>query len=652
MKYIKISQATTNTTTPVSNVPLNRSFLANTLTNLNSASNVAGVMNFLATGNPLAAVASGVKSLLTDMSLTFTQMSQSLGLEIPKTSVSALQSETAEKNFTSLLQGNELDFYTRINSELEIATEAVQQAVKNFFEYSTGQIQVSAEQSGTVDSPTGSVQIAKKMHDRMMEDFERLFRLAQYFRDRYLPQIETVLLNRNPNRRTLIEGYIRAHRENIEAKYRKIEALYRQYASFKDIFPNLQQKRFLITKLNSLLPKLRSQLSVGLTVQNLVNSPGGLAENLKLIISEEKAARKILLDKIEELKPLIEKKPGLVEMRDFETTADNNSENLKFANNNLNIMFTNLIFENNNPINIKVAEVGDESEKTNVEGHYLLKIENPQVNLEQLYNDYISKDTKLSLSDQTELYDKILAKRQYAFVSYRDKIKNYIASETDTNKVKSFLTRIGLYIDEDKKLFAEDKNKLTEIRALLDANQTVDWSSFTGPFPQAPKMPSTTTTSTGVATGQPVLDEEKTDIEAWFQNFNKVLGASGVTLDPATLAGGPQAMIDSLWRQLLARNEAIGTLEGIFTELMLNPASLNINITADEKNKFIKVADDVKTVESDKEWEDYWNELYTQSKDPVPWGTIVHEKPKHPSKNISEEKQLHKNITQKFKKIE
>jgi hypothetical protein len=46
--------------------------------------------------------------------------------------------------------------------------------------------------------------------------------------------------------------------------------------------------------------------------------------------------------------------------------------------------------------------------------------------------------------------------------------------------------------------------------------------------------------------------------------------------------------------------------------------------------------------QSDKEWANYWDELMSKSDSPVPWGTIVQEKPTHQDKTIDEEKKLHR----------
>lgn len=55
---------------------------------------------------------------------------------------------------------------------------------------------------------------------------------------------------------------------------------------------------------------------------------------------------------------------------------------------------------------------------------------------------------------------------------------------------------------------------------------------------------------------------------------------------------------------------------------------------------------------SDKKWKDYWDKLMMKSKKPVPWGTIVEEKPEHGDKSTSEETQIHrfkKNTKKRFK---
>jgi hypothetical protein len=46
---------------------------------------------------------------------------------------------------------------------------------------------------------------------------------------------------------------------------------------------------------------------------------------------------------------------------------------------------------------------------------------------------------------------------------------------------------------------------------------------------------------------------------------------------------------------------------------------------------------------SDKEWQNYWDSLMEKSQKPVPWGTIVNEKPEHGDLSATEDTKLHKN---------
>jgi len=55
---------------------------------------------------------------------------------------------------------------------------------------------------------------------------------------------------------------------------------------------------------------------------------------------------------------------------------------------------------------------------------------------------------------------------------------------------------------------------------------------------------------------------------------------------------------------------------------------------------------------SDTKWKNYWDNLMLKSKKPVPWGTIVEEKPDHSNLNLEEELKQHKvePTKNKFKK--
>ncbi len=65
-----------------------------------------------------------------------------------------------------------------------------------------------------------------------------------------------------------------------------------------------------------------------------------------------------------------------------------------------------------------------------------------------------------------------------------------------------------------------------------------------------------------------------------------------------------------------------------------------------------------KEVTSDARWKSYWDSLMEQSKSPVPWGTIVEEKPKHGDLTVEEDTAKHrksrfkKKTTNRFKKEE
>jgi hypothetical protein len=45
---------------------------------------------------------------------------------------------------------------------------------------------------------------------------------------------------------------------------------------------------------------------------------------------------------------------------------------------------------------------------------------------------------------------------------------------------------------------------------------------------------------------------------------------------------------------------------------------------------------------ADKKWREYWDDLMLKSNKPVPWGTIVEEKPEHGDKSTTEDTKLHR----------
>jgi hypothetical protein len=99
--------------------------------------------------------------------------------------------------------------------------------------------------------------------------------------------------------------------------------------------------------------------------------------------------------------------------------------------------------------------------------------------------------------------------------------------------------------------------------------------------------------------------------------------------------------------------EQLGEVKSIYLELLNNPSSLgSLTSLSSPAYKFVKLAED-KTVESDKRWVEYWdNYMGEEPMDPVDWGTIVYEKPKHNTKTIDEEQQLHNTKKSKFTKVD
>lgn len=57
----------------------------------------------------------------------------------------------------------------------------------------------------------------------------------------------------------------------------------------------------------------------------------------------------------------------------------------------------------------------------------------------------------------------------------------------------------------------------------------------------------------------------------------------------------------------------------------------------------------MKSILSDKDWRQYWDELMSKSKDPVLWGTIVEEKPKHKNLTTEEDTKTHNDQHKKRK---
>ena len=114
----------------------------------------------------------------------------------------------------------------------------------------------------------------------------------------------------------------------------------------------------------------------------------------------------------------------------------------------------------------------------------------------------------------------------------------------------------------------------------------------------------------------------------------------------------PEQILKSLDTQYRAITARIGKLKGLYNTLLFNPSSLSgLSSIASLDNKFIKVAND-KEVISDKESQDYWDKYWSRAENPVPWGTMLWEKPEHSEKTTEEEQKVHKDVIKKFRKVD
>jgi hypothetical protein len=155
--------------------------------------------------------------------------------------------------------------------------------------------------------------------------------------------------------------------------------------------------------------------------------------------------------------------------------------------------------------------------------------------------------------------------------------------------------------------------------------------------------------------GQPTL--ELINYQSLLDSYNKFSKELGGALEVKPLLGSteltPEQVLKSLESQYVDSVSKLGELKSIYLELLNNPNSLgSLTSLASPTFKFVKLAED-KTVESDKRWVEYWdNYMGEEPVDPVDWGTIVYEKPKHNTKTINEEQELHNTKKSKFTKVD
>lgn len=609
----------------------------------------SAALDLLKTGNPAALITQMIATVVFKQQELYTNLSRIIGRPLPIIAYSNLEKQQAQDELEKFLKPDEVNAYRQINSQLDDIMEAIKEAHRNFNAYTSGAIRVSAEPQGSVEAPTGSKQRAQEMHRDLMEQINKGLKLASFYKDSFLPKIQDILRSRNENR-GLVDATVERNRQSVIKRFREVEALYKEYYSFDKIFYILQEKREVLQDLLSKLPLFQSYANLQMSIQN-ANFKELQVALLQLKNQESLAQNVLLKEKDNLVKQYSTGDSKLIEFKNLKASNENIIKTNEYKPTG-NLLFSNLIVE---------AQTN-----TSTYQYYVNAIVDPTKNNQYLYDFIINQENKLNQDQKNELINLIEQASMSKYSHFLERISD--SQQMAPQDFMRFLISLDLMIDENKKLLNKDKNALSN---LINLAQKGDYSFLQEPTSQPAAFFSTpnvggvvtgiggtvgtvgtggTVSGTGLTGIAPGLVTEETELVSWYREFRDRLGQFGadIKVDPATLEAGPQAVIDSLNKQLLERTRNINELDAIYIKLMMDPTRLDFNLSHTSA-KFIKVAEKNKdVVEADERLEEYYNE----EMDYAPYGTILNEDPSlHPNLTFEEEKKLH-NKKAKFKKID
>lgn len=645
---------------------------AKIVSNIDTAiANVGGILSNVLSGALLVqgdiAGAAGVfaAKFLAERSNIQQGLSQVLGLSAPRNEKDETEAANAEASFKAILNLEEYQEYERADKYFDYLKDQINKSEDELRNLAFTNLQTStggpsgAESEKFYFTDAGKIQEAHKKHKQLLQstlNFAVAFsrRIKELMaRDEYKAKYQ---IYRGP-----VEAYLRLHDNYVADLKNKVAS----FASLALIAKNIQQKKRFIDILRKNLPEIEKWMGAGVDISTIIRNPGGVLEQLRTIINEQREAMKTIFSEIQKMDTLMSTPattlPGVgtlaVSERPSPTTSPTSSlsqpakpkielaptpeEWYKESSANI-IRFSNLIVEPKNQDNTRIAQVNPD--KLN---HYRAKMKDYLTDKARFNNlrTYIwEKDPSLTPQEKTILLNEMNALTGTQQVLGLSNIAGQIIPPTSTGLISggSLGTQLGTSITPSTPTTPSTGTSTPSGTGGTTVPATVSGLGST----VAPGR-------SGVGyTGSMPSEAAMMSAREMESQMSELPFVKNVLLTPGDAEVNPKAYRDSLDFQMRELNANLQKLQGAYQQLVLQPSGgvQGLYNLAHTNSKFIKTADkedEEEIVEADQRFKDYWDKELGYG----PWGTMIEEKPKHHDKTYEEEKELHPSRVSKFRKI-
>lgn len=570
---------------------------------VNSITSIFALTNVLG-GDVVGAVANLTAQYLFNLNMIDQEFGKAIGLPPPKDVSTAQEIKSAKDAFYNLLLVQDQNEFLKLSQTFETIDANISLKENYLISLAESEVNTDLTNRGSVPGFIQNPQKVQEEYKKFIDYLDETIDLCSFFHDwvaSRVAQMKAGQYNPELQKETglfTVLGTVENYASTIIEKRQKTANLKGKYYSLNVIIREVYEKKLLLQRLNSLVPNLKVYLNNGMSVVDLLRMPGGLMGTLREIYDKQNGMVNSLFAE-------------LTKWRNYKKTPE---------------------------FKLPFATLKNKIPPTNTSGANLPLDLSPPGNVAQaLDGSYFDPDQKEPIAmdaDRNSIYaftNQIFEKRavtspaidpaQTPFEFYNNKI----------NIPDTKLDVLENQIREDGRLTNDEKNKLfTSINAKKNTPKI------------QPK-------------GQPTL--ELINYQSLLDSYNKFSKELGGALEVKPLLGSteltPEQVLKSLESQYVDSVSKLGELKSIYLELLNNPNSLgSLTSLSSPAYKFVKLAED-KTVESDKRWVEYWdNYMGEEPVDPVDWGTIVYEKPKHNTKTINEEQELHNTKKSKFTKVD
>ena len=565
--------------------------------------NFTTMTNFL-NGDVVGAVANQTAQYLLKLNLIDKDFGSAIGLPPPKDVSTAQEIKSAKEAFYNLLLVQDQNEFLKLSQTFETIDANI--SLKENYLISLAESEVNADLTNRGSVP-GFIQNPQKVQEeykKFIDYLDETIDLCSFFHDWVASRVAQMKAGQyNPELKKetglfLILGPVENYASTMIEKRQKIANLKGKYYSLNVIIREVYEKKLLLQRLNSLVPNLKVYLNNGMSVVDLLRMPGGLMGTLREIY---------------------DKQNGMVNSLFAELTKWRNYKKVPEFKLPFSTLKNKIPPKNTSGTNIPSDLSSSGNDVQSLDGSYFDPNQQEPIAMDENRNPIYAFTNQIF--EKRAATSPVIEPGQSPFDFYNSKI-NIPATKLD---------ELESQIRADGRLTEDEKNKLfTSINARKNT-----------PAVQ-PK-------------GQATL--ELINYQSLLDSYNKFSKELGGALEVKPLSGSieltPEQVLKSLEAGYVKAVEQLGEVKSIYLELLNNPSSLgSLTSLSSPAYKFVKLAED-KTVESDKRWVDYWdNYMGEEPMDPVDWGTIVYEKPKHNTKTIDEEQKLHNTKKSKFTKVD